>query len=73
MFCRTDRRANVAGPHCARCGRGIIRPNGTGERIAWCYVCGIDTGTLPEIEIPLYWSRGPDASLSEEVKEWRGQ
>lgn len=71
FFCREDNRANIGGPFCGRCGRGIMAPAGQGTALMWCYGCGFATGALPLIEIPLGWADFADAITFAEAQRMK--
>ena len=68
LYCREDHHANVGGPFCGRCGRGIMLPAGQGDALAWCYGCGFDHGSLPLVEVPIGWSDFADAITFDEAR-----
>lgn len=67
-FCREDERANIGGPFCARCGRGIMGQAAVPNQISWCYGCGFETGTLPLIDVPLFWGDYADTITFHEAR-----
>jgi len=71
LFCREDPQASVGGPFCARCGRGIMRPAGQSDVIAWCYGCGVESGSLPLSEEPMFWGDFSDAITFDEAQRMK--
>ncbi len=55
FYCVKERRNDVGGPFCARCKCGVREVPGHAGALLWCLSCGLDTGRLPEIEIPPGW------------------
>lgn len=56
------------GEFCTRCHRKIIIGAVPLDADEWCIGCGFETGVLPMIEVPLFWSAHCDAFTFEEAQ-----
>lgn len=70
-FCREDKQANIGGPFCANCGRGVMGQAGIPGKVSWCYGCGLNTGALPLIEVPLFWGDFIDTITFDEAQRMK--